>query len=216
MPESGPNHRPSVRLHDSQTLSEGWYTLRQYRLDVTRTDGATQRLSRIDIRRGDRAAVLLYSPAAGTVVLTSQFRLPAFLHGDPHGRLIEVPGGLLDEAGAEEAVRREAEEETGFQVTELRKAFTTYLTPQLSTERTHLFTAEYDPAVRFGPGGGVPEEGEDIQVLELPLDEALARVLCEEAADAKTLLLLLHAQNRGLCAQSPSGTQPAGRFSAAP
>ncbi|MEV6953726.1 NUDIX domain-containing protein [Streptomyces sp. NPDC051183] len=201
MADSRSHRRPSARLHASETLSEGWYTLRQYTLDVTRTDGPTQRLSRIDLRRGDRAAVLLYSPAAGTVVLTSQFRLPAFLHGDPHGQLIEAPGGLLDEAGAEEAVRREAEEETGFRVAELRKAFTTYLSPQLSTERTHLFTGEYDPGARTGPGGGVPEEGEDIQVLELPLSEALERVLREEAADAKTLLLLLHAQNQGLCAQ---------------
>ncbi|MFD3733891.1 NUDIX domain-containing protein [Streptomyces sp. NPDC058632] len=201
MPDSGSNRRPSVRVRASETLSEGWYTLRQYSLDVTRTDGATQRLSRIDLRRGDRAAVLLCSPVAGTVVLTSQFRLPAFLHGDPHGQLIEAPGGLLDEAGAEEAVRREVEEETGFQVAELRKAFTTYLSPQLSTERTHLFTGEYDPEVRSGPGGGVPDEGEDIQVLEFPLREALERVLREEAADAKTLLLLLHAQSQGLCAQ---------------
>lgn len=186
-------------MHASETLSEGWYTLRRYILDVTRTDGATQRLSRIDFRRGDRAAVLLYSPVAGTVVLTRQFRLPVFLHGDPHGQLIEAPGGLLDEAGAEEAVQREAEEETGFQVAELRKAFTTYLSPQLSTERTHLFIGVYAPGVRSGPGGGVPDEGEDIQVLELPLHEAVERVLREEVADAKTLLLLLYAQNVGLC-----------------
>ncbi|MEV5463103.1 NUDIX domain-containing protein [Streptomyces sp. NPDC002788] len=199
MPENGSTRRPSARLHASETLSEDWYTLRRYSLDVTRTDGVTQRLSRVDLRRGDRAAVLLYSPGAGTVVLTRQFRLPVFLHGDPHGQLIEAPGGLLDEAGAEEAVRREAEEETGFQVTELRKAFTTYLSPQLSTERTHLFTGVYTPGVRSGPGGGVPDEGEDIQVLELPLHEALRQVLREQASDAKTLLLLLHAQNLGLC-----------------
>lgn len=188
-------------MHDTEILSEGWFALRQYRLDVTRTDGATQRLSRIDLRRGDRAAVLLHAPAAGTVVLTSQFRLPVFLHGDPHGRLTEAPGGLLDESGAEEAVRREAEEETGFTVTGLRRAFTTYLCPQLSSERTHLFTGEYDPAIRPGPGGGEVDEGEDIHVLELPLEQALERVLNEEAADAKTLLLLLHARNQGLCAR---------------
>ncbi|MER5310709.1 NUDIX domain-containing protein [Streptomyces sp. NPDC002773] len=199
MPESGSSRRPSARLHATETLSEGWYTLRRYSLDVTRTDGTTQRLSRADLRRGDRAAVLLYSPVVGTVVLTRQFRLPVFLQGDPHGQLIEAPGGLLDEAGAEEAVRREAEEETGFRVAELRKAFTTYLSPQLSSERTHLFTGVYDPGVRSGPGGGVPGEGEDIEVLELPLREALEQVQREEAADAKTLLLLLHAQNLGLC-----------------
>ena len=205
MAESGAHRRPSARLHASETLNEGWYTLRQYSLDVTRSDGATQRLSRIDLRRGDRAAILLHSPAAGTVVLTSQFRLPVFLHGDPHGQLVEAPGGLLDGADAEAAVRREAEEETGFQVVSVRKVCTVYLSPHLSTERTHLFTGEYDPTVRSGPGGGVPEEGEDICVLELPLHEAVERALHEKVADAKTLLLLLHVQNQEPCAPRPRG-----------
>ncbi|MEU1311546.1 NUDIX domain-containing protein [Streptomyces cinnamoneus] len=199
---------PSVRIESVETVADDWFTLRSYRLAATRRDGSAQHLTRLSFDRGDRAAVLLHSRTSGTVVLTGQFRLPALLHDAPGGELLEAPGGLLDDADAREAVRREAEEETGYRVGDLCPAFVTYLAPQLSSERTHLFTAEYDPALRTGPGGGVAEEGEDIRVLELTLEEAIEKVTRQPAADAKTLLLLLHARDRGLC-DPPGNPLPA-------
>ncbi|GHH87696.1 hypothetical protein GCM10018793_64600 [Streptomyces sulfonofaciens] len=189
---------PVVRLESVETLADDWLTLRKFRLETTGPDGTEQRLTRLSIHRGDRVGVLLHSPRHETVVLTSQFRLPVLLHGRGDGQLLEVPGGLLDDGDALEAARRETEEETGFRVGPLTRVSVVYMAPQLSHERTHLFVAEYDPLVRVGPGGGVAEEGEDIRVLQLPLDEAVRQVSAQEAADGKTLLLLLHLRCQGL------------------
>ncbi|MER7922809.1 NUDIX domain-containing protein [Streptomyces sp. NPDC096057] len=182
-----------------ETLTDDWLTLAKYHLDIASSDGEPRQLTRLSAHRGDRAGVLLCSRRRGTVVLTSQFRLPVLLHGRPDGQLLEVPGGLLDGQGAAEAVRREAEEETGFRVGAPRLVFRVYLAPQLSKERTHLYVADYDPGDRVGPGGGVAAEGEDLRVIEVALEHALELVQRQETADAKTLLLLLHAQARRLC-----------------
>ncbi|AKN68988.1 nucleoside diphosphate pyrophosphatase [Streptomyces sp. PBH53] len=191
---------PDVRLRTTETVLDDWFHVRRFHLESPGPDGRARRFTRLSMARGDRAAVLPYCPARGTVVLTSQFRVPAFLHGRPDGGLLEVPGGLLDADDAGTAVRREAEEETGFRIGELREVCVTYLAPQLSSERTHLFVAPYDPGHRVCAGGGVAEEGEDIQVRELPLDEALDEVLSRPAADAKTLLLLLYLRPLMSCA----------------
>ncbi|MFF8035469.1 MULTISPECIES: NUDIX domain-containing protein [unclassified Streptomyces] len=180
-------------------MTEDWLTRAEYRLETRLPDGGTRCVTRVSVHRGDRAAVLLCSRRYGTVVLTRQFRLPVMLDGRPDGRLLEVAGGLLDGQEAHEAVRREAEEETGFRVGVLTPAFRVYLAPQLSRERTYLFTAEYDPHDRAGPGGGVAAEGEDIRVVELPLERAIELVERQETADARTLLLLLHARAGRLC-----------------
>ncbi|GGP55521.1 NUDIX domain-containing protein [Streptomyces calvus] len=185
-----------------RTVTEDWLTLAEYRLGARQPDGRTRGATRVSVHRGDRAAVLLYSRRYGTVVLTRQFRLPVLLDGRADGQLLETAGGLLDGQEAHEAVRREAEEETGFRVGAVTPAFRVYLAPQLSRERTYLFTAEYEPGDRVGPGGGVAAEGEDIQVVELPLERAIELVQGEETADAKTLLLLLHARDRGLCSRA--------------
>lgn len=191
-----------VRLRSVETVLDDWFHLRRFHLESCCAGGHTHPFTRLSMARGDRVGVLLHCRTTGTVVLTSQFRVPTFLHGPPGNALLEVPGGLLDDEDAPTAIRREIEEETGFRVTGLREAFVTYLAPQLSSERTHLFLGEYDPRLRAGPGGGVPEEGEDIRVWELPLDQAVAEVLSRPVADAKTLLLLLHAQT--LRTQNPT------------
>lgn len=184
-----------VRLRAVETVLDDWFRVRRFHLESAGADGRAHRFTRLSMARGDRVGVLLRCRSTGAVLLTSQFRVPAFLHGHPDSALLEVPGGLLDDDEAPTAVRREVEEETGFLVTGLRAVLVTYLAPQLSSERTHLFLGEYDPRLRAGPGGGVAEEGEDIRVRELPLGRAIEEVLSRPAADAKTLLLLLYAQS---------------------
>lgn len=188
-----------MRLRAVEAVTDDWFALRKYHVEHTRRDGAVEQITRFSLHRGDRAAVLLHSPRCDTVVLTRQFRLPALLDGRPDGALPELPGGLLDGADAQQAVRREAEEETGFRVRALRFAYTVYLSPQLSRERTHLFTGEYDPADRTGPGGGLADEGEEIEVLQLSPEKAFAMATSEGPADAKTLLMLqlLKLRDRG-------------------
>ena len=181
-----------VRIHEVRVLSDDWYVLKRTRFEFRRRDGQWQMQQRETYDRGNGAAILLYSRERRTVVLARQFRFPAFVNGHDD-LLIEVPAGLLDDSGPEERIRSEAEEEVGFAVRHVRKVFEAFMSPGSVTERLHFFVAEYDPSSRVGAGGGVAEEGEDIEVLELTLDEALAMVERGEIIDAKTIMLLQYA-----------------------
>jgi nudix-type nucleoside diphosphatase (YffH/AdpP family) len=181
-----------VEIRGEETLSDAWYPLRRYTFDYRRRDGTRQRLRREVYFNGPGAAVLPLDPRRGTVLLTRQFRLPARVNGDPP-RLIEACAGAV-EPGEDPAatVRKEAEQETGHRLRDLRKVMEVYASPGASAEKLHLFLAAYDPADRTGRGGGLREEGEEIELLEPGLDEAWRMVLDGRIADAKTVLLLQH------------------------
>lgn len=181
-----------VRIVDVQVLSDDWYVLKKNTFDYRRADGEWQRQSRETYDRGNGATVLLYDPQRRTVVLTRQFRFPAFVNGHD-GMLIEVPGGLLEESSPEERIRAEVEEETGYRVQSVRKVFEAFMSPGSVTEKLYFFVAEYDAGARIGRGGGVADEGEDIEVLELPFDDALAMIAQGEIMDGKTIMLLQYA-----------------------
>ena len=181
-----------MRIVDVKLLSDDWYVLKKTTFDYQRADGSWQRQSRETYDRGNGATVLLHDPLRRTVVLTRQFRLPAFVNGHD-GMLIEAPGGLLEEASPEERIRAEVEEETGYRVHAVRKVFEAFMSPGSVTEKLFFFVAEYDAAAKVSEGGGVVSEGEDIEVLELPFDEALAMIKRGEIVDGKTIMLLQHA-----------------------
>ncbi|MGF6598176.1 nudix-type nucleoside diphosphatase (YffH/AdpP family) [Paraburkholderia sp. GAS448] len=181
-----------VRIVNVEVLSDDWYVLKKTTFDFQRADGSWQRQSRETYDRGNGATLLLYDPDRRTVVLTRQFRLPVFVNGHD-GMLIEAPGGLLEAASPEARIRAEVEEETGYRVHAARKVFEAYMSPGSVTEKLFFFVAQYDPASRVSRGGGVAAEGEDIEVLELPVDEALAMVQRGDIADGKTIMLLQYA-----------------------
>ena len=181
-----------VRIVDVKLLSDDWYVLKKTTFDYQRADGSWQRQSRETYDRGNGATVLLHDPLRRTVVLTRQFRLPAFVNGHD-GMLIEAPGGLLEEASPEERIRAEVEEETGYKIAAVRKIFEAYMSPGSVTEILYFFVAEYSKSMKVSEGGGVVSEGEDIEVLELPFDEALAMIKRGEIVDGKTIMLLQHA-----------------------
>ena len=187
-----PGDAEDVRLLDAQVLSDNWYTLRKISVELRRRDGQWQRLRREAYDRGNGAALLLWNPVRRTVVLTRQFRLPAFLNGSPDGQLIEACAGLLDGDEPEACIRREAEDETGYRIRTPRKVFEAYMSPGSVTEKLHFFVAEYEPGDRVRAGGGVVEEGEDIEVIEMPLAEALAAIASGRIQDGKTIMLLQH------------------------
>lgn len=192
VPAPLPASTDQVRLQSAEVLSDHWYTLRKITLDLRRRDGQWQRQVREAYDRGNGAAVLLFDPERRTVVLTRQFRLPTFLNGNPDGLLIESCAGLLDGDDPETCIRREAEEETGYRVRQPRKVFEAYMSPGSVTEKLHFFVAEYAPHDRIRTGGGLAEEGEDIEVIEMPLAEALAGVGSGAIQDGKTIMLLQH------------------------
>jgi GDP-mannose pyrophosphatase NudK len=187
-----------IRVHSIDVLSDNWYVLRKATFDYRRPDGTWQRQSREVYDRGNGAAILLYNRQKNSVVLTRQFRFPTYVNGNTDGMLIEVCAGLLDQDDPVTCIRREAQEETGYRVSEVRQVFETFMSPGSVSERLFMFVGEYAPHDRVGAGGGEVHEGEDIEVLELPFPEALAMVRSGEIRDAKTVMLLQHAQLEGL------------------
>lgn len=178
-----------VRVHSVKLLSQRWSTLKSTTFEWLRSDGRWQTLTRETHDHGNGAAILLYEPRRRTIVLTRQFRYPTWING-MRELMIEVPAGLLDGASPEDCIRIELEQEAGFRAREVREVMQAYSSPGCVTERLHLFVAEYDSSDRIGVGGGLEDEGEDIEVFECDFDEALAMVERREIVDAKTILLL--------------------------
>jgi nudix-type nucleoside diphosphatase (YffH/AdpP family) len=184
------DRNPRVRIADVELVGTGWHVLRRTTFDYQHTDGHWTRESRETYDRGNGATVLLYDPERRTVLLTRQFRYPVYVNGHPDGMLIEAAAGLLDDDSPEDAIRREAEEETGVTVGELQHVYDVYMSPGSVTERLHFYAAPYSPGSRSGVGGGLADEGEDIEVLEIDIDRALGMIRNGEIADAKTIMLL--------------------------
>ncbi|GEM49727.1 NUDIX domain-containing protein [Deinococcus cellulosilyticus] len=192
-----------IRLKEVKTLSEDWSVLRKNTLEFLRQDGTWQTQTRETYDRGNGATILLYNRKQQTVILTRQFRYPAFVNGCPD-LLVETPAGLLDEADPEACICREVKEETGYHLEKAQKIFEAFSSPGSVTEKLHYFVAEYDPASRESSGGGLKEEGEEIEVLELPFSEALHMIEMGKIVDAKTILLLQYAKAQGLLAGAVS------------
>lgn len=187
-----------VRIVEQRVLADDWFVLKKTSFDYRHSNGSWQRLHRETYDRGDGAALLLFNRTRDTVVLTRQFRFPAFANGLADGMLVEACAGLLDDEDPHAAIRREVQEETGFAVRMPRKIFEAFMSPGSVTERLHFFVAEYEADDRVGSGGGNASEGEDIEVLELPLARAMAMIGAGEIQDGKTIMLLQHAALVGL------------------
>lgn len=181
-----------VRIKAVETLSDDWYVLKKTTFELLRRDGSWQQQSRETYDRGNGATILLYNLEQRNVVLTRQFRLPAYVNGHS-GMLIEAVAGLLDQASPEDRIRAEVEEETGYRVSHVRKIFEAFMSPGSVTERLYFFVAEYGNDSRRTLGGGNHEEGEDIEVLELSFDEAINAIETGEIQDGKTIMLLQYA-----------------------
>ncbi|WP_208630619.1 NUDIX domain-containing protein [Amycolatopsis kentuckyensis] len=187
---------PRVRVTNVELLSSAWYVLRRTTFDYQHGDGRWTTEQRETYDRGNGATVLLYDREGGTVLLTRQFRYPVYVNDHPDGMFVETAAGLLDADDPETAIRREAQEETGVRIGSLEHVFDVYTSPGSVTERLHCYAAPYDPADR-GAGGGIAEEGEDIEVLEVPFAKALEMIGTGEIADAKTIMLLQWAALQG-------------------
>ncbi|WP_040815320.1 NUDIX domain-containing protein [Nocardia concava] len=181
---------PRVRIRDVEVLSCHWYVLRNTTFDYQHSDGHWSREQRETYDRGDGATILLYNIENRTVLLTRQFRLPAYVNGHPDGMLLETAAGLLDGDAPHEAIRREAQEETGHRIGKPEPVFQVYMSPGSVTERLHFFAAPYDNTRTTSDIHGIASEGEDIQTVEIPFDDALSMIRTGDIADAKTIMLL--------------------------
>ncbi|PWN68121.1 GDP-mannose pyrophosphatase NudK [Chryseobacterium oncorhynchi] len=179
-----------IKILKTEILSDNWYTLNKVTFNIQKKDGTTETQSREAYDRGNGAVILLYNTSTNTVILTRQFRLPTYINGNTSGMLIEACAGLLDNDNPEDCIKRETEEETGYKISKVEKVFEAYMSPGSVTEILHFFIAEYSNEMKITNGGGLEEEGENIEVLELSFDKALTMIDSGEVKDAKTIMLL--------------------------
>ncbi|MBV9988110.1 MAG: GDP-mannose pyrophosphatase NudK [Chitinophagaceae bacterium] len=188
----------NVQLLHTEILSDNWYTLKKIDYSFEKK-GVRQTQTREVYDRGNGATILLYNKESRSVILTRQFRLPSFINGNPDGMLIEACAGLLDKDNPEDCIRRETEEETGYRIKDVRKVFEAYMSPGSVTEILYFFIARYDRSMKVNEGGGLEEESEDIEVLELPMEKAMQMIGTGEIKDGKTIMLLQYLRLNDIC-----------------
>ncbi len=182
-----------IKILKTEILSDNWYILKKVTYEFFK-NGIWQTQTREAYDRGNGATILLYNKEQKTVVLTKQFRLPSFINGNETGMLIETCAGLLDKDNAEDCIKRETEEETGYKIKDVCKIFEAYMSPGSVTEILYFFVAEFLPSMKVHEGGGIENEQENIEVLELKLDDAMRMINKGEIKDGKTIMLLQYAQ----------------------
>jgi nudix-type nucleoside diphosphatase (YffH/AdpP family) len=184
--------RFKLEIVKSEVLLKLWSTVTKYTVRYTHPDGRTDMLIREVVDHGHAAAVLPVDTVRNTILLVRQIRMAAYAAGHTEP-LLEVCAGLLDGDPPETCARREGEEELGYRLRNLRKVCDAFASPGALTERVALFLADYSPGDRIGPGGGLRSEGEDIEVIEMPLAEANAMIATGGIVDAKTIILIREA-----------------------
>jgi GDP-mannose pyrophosphatase NudK len=181
-----------------EILSDNWYVLRKYTYTFTGADGQKKSQVREVYDRGNGATIMLYNEDKQTVILTRQFRLPTFVNGNQSGMMIEACAGLLDADNPEDCILRESEEETGYRVRNVKRVFEAYMSPGSVSEILYFFTGMYDDSMKVGAGGGLEEEQENIEVMEVKFRDALQMIKSGEICDAKTIMLLQHLALEGI------------------
>ncbi len=187
-----------IELVSIKSLSKDWGKLDKVKYKYKLKNNVWQTQEREVYNRGNGAVILLYNKNKGTVILTRQLRIPTWFNGNADGMMIEACAGLLDEKDPEDCIRRETEEETGYTLSEVRKVMEVYMSPGSVTEILYFFVAAYSDAMKTGEGGGIDNEQENIEVLEIPFDDAMQMIYDGRIKDAKTIMLLQHAKLNGL------------------
>ncbi len=187
-----------VRNIKTEVLSDNWYTLKKVTFEYLKKDGRWETQSRETYDRGNGATILLYNRENRTVILIRQFRMPTYVNGNDSGMLIESCAGLLDQDNAEDCIKRETEEETGYKISSVEKVFEAYMSPGSVTEIVYFFIAAYSKSMKKGSGGGLDDEQEDIEVLELKIDDAIQMVENGDIKDGKTIMLLQYIQLKNI------------------
>ena len=182
--------QPKIKNIEKEVLSDNWYTLYKIGFDYQRQDGSWVRQYRESYDRGNGAGILLFNRQKQTIVLIRQFRMPTYVNGNETGMLIETCAGLLDGQDPETCIINEVFEETGYHIEKVEKVIETYMSPGAVTEIIHLYIGEYTDEMKVTNGGGLAEEHEEIEVLEIPIQTALKWIVTGEIKDAKTIILL--------------------------
>lgn len=187
-----------VRITKTEVLSDEKYKLKKVFFDFQKKEGEWEHQVREVLDRGNSATILLYNKESKSILLTRQFRLPTYLNGNVGGFLMETCAGLLENEKAEDRIKKEAEEETGFKIPKVKKIFESFMSPGVLTEIIHFFVGEYTSGMKVSEGGGLEEEKENIEVIEMDFEEAYNLFHSGEIKDAKTIMLLQYARINNL------------------
>lgn len=187
-----------INILKTELLSDNHYRLKKITYEYVDSNNEWKTQSHEVFDRGNGAAILLYNLRQKSIILTKQFRLPSFINGNSTGMLVEACAGLLDDESPEEGIRRETEEETGYKIKEVRKVFKAYMSPGSVTEILYFFIAEYFADMKVNEGGGLAHEHENIEVIEMPIIEAMNMIDNGEIIDAKTIMLLQYVKLHGI------------------
>jgi nudix-type nucleoside diphosphatase (YffH/AdpP family) len=187
-----------IKILKTEILSDNWYTLNKVTFEYLKKNGTLETQSREAYDRGNGATILLYHKESKTVILTRQFRLPTYINGNEDGMMIEACAGLLDKDNPEDCIKRETEEELGYEISDIKKVFEVYMSPGSVTEILYFFIAEYSKSMKINDGGGLEEEQEEIDVLELDINKALEMIETGEIKDAKTIMLLQYVRLKNI------------------
>ncbi len=187
-----------VRNIRKELLSDNWYSLNKVTFEYQRADGEWETQAREAYDRGNGAVILLYNRKKQNVVLTRQFRMPTYLNGNTDGMMIEACAGILEMGNAEETIKMEVEEETGYRIDNVQKVFESYMSPGSVTEILYFFIGEYEDHMKVSDGGGAVDETENIEVMEVSFSTALEMMVSGEIKDAKTIMLLQYAKIQNL------------------
>lgn len=183
-----------IKILKTEVLSNNWATLKKITYNYSKNNKTTETHTRETYDRGNGAAILLFNKKNQTIILTKQFRLPTYFNDNPDGMLIECCAGLLDKDNAEDCIRKETEEETGYHVDKVKKVFEAYMSPGSVTEKLFFFVAEYNKDMKLSEGGGIDEEEEHIEVLEFDFNKAYNMIATGDIRDGKTIMLLQYAK----------------------
>ncbi|MGL5953754.1 MAG: NUDIX domain-containing protein [Providencia rustigianii] len=194
--------QPQVRNISEKLLSDNWYILKKYTYEIQRHDGSWQQQSREVYDRGDGAVILLYNKVKNSIILIRQFRMPMYVAGYQQ-LLVEAAAGLLEGASPEARIIAEAEEETGYQINNIEKVFEAFMSPGSVTEKLHFYIAEYSDKDRHSEGGGLADEGEDIEVMEWSFPDAFNAIKSGDIVDGKTIMLIQHLAISGILNINP-------------
>lgn len=185
----------NVTVTSIEILADNFFQLKKVKYDVENKEGNTEHLTREVYFSANGVTVLLFNKEKGNVILTRQFRLPTFLNNHRTGMMIEACAGIVEEnEDPKEGIIREIQEETGFKIDKVEKILEAYSTPGSVAEMLHYYVAEYTDKQKTSEGGGLEEESEDIEVIELAFDEAYSKIETGEIKDAKTIILLQYAK----------------------
>ena len=187
-----------VRNIKKEVLSKAWYSLYRYTFDYQKEDALWETQQRETYDRGNGAAIFLYNPRSGKVILTRQFRMPTYVNENPDGMMVEVCAGLLEGDHPEACIIKEVEEETGYRIPKVQQVFEAYMSPGAVTEKLHFFLGEYNESMKISSGGGSEQESENIEVLEMDFESAYQMISTGEIQDAKSILLLQYARVNGI------------------